>query len=452
MMLTQRQIQHIFLRAGFGSSFEQVVQVQGKTKEQIVENLLKAELSELIVSNESEVSMAEFSMLSGREKVAMRKSWKDLTRQLNIKWIQEMATSEKMLGEKMCYFWHDHFACSSNNVFYLEDYFNRIRKHALGNFRDLLNSIAKSPAMLLYLNNQQNKKQAPNENFGREVMELFTLGGDNGYTEFDIREAARAFTGWGVAKTGHYHFRKNMHDFGEKKFLGNTGRFGGEEILEILLQNKKTARFIASKLVEFFFADKNNEILIHKVSDSLYNSNYDIKSALKVLFCSEEFFNPTCIGNKIKSPIELIAGIQRMVRVTIESEQTLVYMQKVLGQKLFFPPNVAGWNNGRSWIDNNTLAFRLQLPNYLFKAATINYIPDESADMFDQFKLRGGLKQLQAKLNMEKLEEEFKKASNSEFLEFFIQPLNMRASPIVSKNPLLNGITNLTILPEFQLC
>ncbi len=451
-MLTQKQIQHLSLRAGFGEPYADVKAKANKPLSILVDDLLNEKMVPISVTGKSKVSMSGFSAMTSSDKIAMRKLWRESIKDLNISWIRTMVTNKSNLREKMGIFWHDHFACSSNNIFYLESYLTTLRKHALGNFRDLLHAIAKEPAMLLYLNNQQNKKRAPNENFAREVMELFTLGRDKDYDEDDIREVARAFTGWGVTKDGKFKVRNHLHDNDEKVVFGKKGNFGGSEVLDMLLENKNTAIYLAGKLVKFFVSEKGDKQLASEVGAILYKNNYEIKPALKHLFTSDKFMDPKNIGKMIKSPIELIVGLQRMGRVVINSPQSLIYMQKMLGQKLFYPPNVAGWHSGQAWIDNATLSFRLQLPRYVFLAGTLDLIPSESADMFDQLKLRGGLKKLEAKVDQHLLEQDFARSSDTEMVDFFIQPSGNDNLYHTIKSSILKNTANLTAKPAFQLC
>src|SRR5262249_34193319 len=196
------------------------------------------------------------------------------------------------------------------NIFYQQGLLDVIRRNALGNFGDLLKEVSKSAAMLFFLNNQQNRKDHPNENFAREVMELFTMGRGN-YTEQDIKEAARAFTGWGANAGGEFVFRKFQHDTGEKTVLGKSGNFDGDNIIDILIENKQTARFITRKIYRYFVNDEVNEAIVDKLANKFYQSNYDISELMKEIFSSDWFYDPKNIGSRIKSPVELIVGIRR---------------------------------------------------------------------------------------------------------------------------------------------
>lgn len=290
--------------------------------------------------------------------------------QLNIAWLNEMINSPAQLREKMAFFWHGHFACRSTNLFFNQKLLQTIRKNALGSFAVLLKEVSQSAAMLQFLNNQQNKKNAPNENFAREVMELFTMGRGN-YTEKDIKEAARAFTGWTADAKGEFVFRKNNHDTGSKTFLNKTGNFTGDDALNIIISQKQTAKFITAKIYRYFVNEIENPQDIDWLAKRFYESNYDISGLLNDIYNSKWFYDSANIGTKIKSPIELIVGVQRMLPVQLKNE-LLLNFEKILGQQLFYPPNVAGWPGGKNWIDSTTLMTRMRMPKIWFNEDILN--------------------------------------------------------------------------------
>jgi uncharacterized protein (DUF1800 family) len=234
--------------------------------------------------------------------------------------------------------------------------------------------------MLQYLNNQQNKKSHPNENFAREVMELFTMGRGN-YTENDIKEAARAFTGWGYNLQGEFVFRRNQHDDGAKTFLGKSGNFNGDDILDMLLQQPQTARYITQKIYRYFVNETPDPTHIAYLSKRFYDNKYDIQKLLTDIFTSDWFYAPQNTGNKIKSPVELLVGIRRFLPLEMDNDNAQLLFQKVLGQILFYPPNVAGWPGGRNWIDSSTLMVRLQIPQVLAAKESIVVRPKNDDDV-----------------------------------------------------------------------
>jgi uncharacterized protein (DUF1800 family) len=287
---------------------------------------------------------------------------------MNTGWLNRMAISPAQLREKLTFFWHGHFACRVRRPDAALQLNNTIRRLALGNFSELLLAVSQEAAMLQFLNNQQNRKQHPNENFAREVMELFTLGRGH-YTEQDVKEAARAFTGWSADAQNRFVFRPKLHDDGPKTFLGHTGNFGGEDILRIILEQPQTAEFITTKLYRFFVNDTPNPAHIRPLAQEFYKSQYDISGLLERLFLADWFYAAPNVGTRIKSPVELLAGMKRSFGVQLADDRPLIVFQKALGQTLFQPPNVAGWPGGRSWIDSSSLLYRLQLPSVLFKNA-----------------------------------------------------------------------------------
>jgi len=281
-----------------------------------------------------------------------------------------MAFSPAQLREKMTLFWHGHFACRVKRPDMALRLHNTIRRLALGKFPDLLLAVSQEPAMLQFLNNQQNRKQRPNENFAREVMELFTLGRGH-YTEADVKEAARAFTGWSFDEAGQFQLRARQHDEGLKTVLGRSGNFRGEDVLRILLEQPQAATFITTKIYRFFVNDRPNPAHIEPLAAAFRQSGYDVADLLERMFSADWFYEPANIGTRIKSPVELLAGIRRSLDVRLDNELPLLGIQKALGQTLFMPPNVAGWPGGRSWIDSSSLLLRLQLPSVLFRNAEL---------------------------------------------------------------------------------
>lgn len=274
------------------------------------------------------------------------------SRRLAFWWMDRMVRTPRPLEEKMTLFWHGHFTSSHEKV---RDYRKMrlqnetLRKGAVGNFGDLLLAVSRDPAMLLYLDAAENVKGAPNENFGREVMELFTMGVGN-YSENDIREAARAFTGW-TNDDLNFVVDEEKHDDGEKTFMGRVGRFRGEDILSIILEQKQTSKYIATKLYTFFVRDDVSDEMSETLGALLRQGNYEIAPFLRTIFLSRDFYGPVSMGSHIKSPTELIVSTYRRLGVAelpgVPDPHTV---GKTLGQVLFDPPTVAGWAQGRAWI------------------------------------------------------------------------------------------------------
>lgn len=247
--------QHLLWRSAFGPMAENAAMLDNMSQKDLWALLVNTSAGPVlqlsVTKNPVDVYGKGMTEMQAMEKLQkspelrkkIRDDSRDNLRDLNLKWVDAMVNSQAQLREKMSLFWHGHFACRIQNGFYQQELLQIIRNHALGNFGDMLKAVSKSAAMLQFLNNQQNRKSHPNENFAREVMELFTLGRGN-YTEDDVKEAARAFTGWGFNLKGEFVFRKFQHDTGSKTFLGRTGNFDGDDILNILLENKQTANYI----------------------------------------------------------------------------------------------------------------------------------------------------------------------------------------------------------------
>ncbi|HEY0732994.1 MAG TPA: DUF1800 domain-containing protein, partial [Chitinophagaceae bacterium] len=392
MSLTnQLKNQHLLWRAGFGPAVEQLGDLSKYTPKQFYKALVKASdkkpvfidvaddyLKGLVMGIEEVGRQARKEMDADQRKMIQQKNRQGV-RNLNMYWMHEMVNTSAQLREKMAFFWHGHFACRNLNVFYQQGLLDIIRRNALGNFGTMLKEVSRSAAMLNFLNNQQNRKDHPNENFAREVMELFTLGRGH-YSENDIKDAARAFTGWGANIQGEFVFRKFQHDFGTKTVLGRTGNFDGEEVLDILLEEKQTAKYLSQKIYKFFVNENLDKEKADWLADRFYKNGYDIAKLLEDIFTSDWFYDEKNIGSKIKSPVELLVGIQRMLPMKLENEEALMVLQRVLGQLLFYPPNVAGWPGGKSWIDSSSLMMRLRIPKLINDVDEMNVSPKADDD------------------------------------------------------------------------
>lgn len=267
-------------------------------------------------------------------------------------WAEQMLTTRHPLRDKLALFWHGHFATNEDKV---RDYrkmllqIETIRANGLGNFRDLLISMAQDPAMLVFLDAGVNTKDSPNENFAREIMELFTMGVGH-YSEQDVQEAARAFTGWNVHNL-KFEVDAEHHDTDDKTFLGRKGAFDGIEIIDIILQQEATANFIAAKLYRYFV---NEDLAVAdeaQLGDLLRSVDYEIDAFLQTLFLSQDFYAPDNVGSRIKGPVELVVSTYRKMGLqTMPGVPDFNITTGSLGQRLLHPPTVAGWSEGRSWI------------------------------------------------------------------------------------------------------
>jgi uncharacterized protein (DUF1800 family) len=391
----QQQLQHLYWRAGFGATPAFIQDERKMSIRQQVKRLLKDSatcvplaLPEQIDRKKELRGLVKEGTLDRTVLKQQIQRQNEQIRDLNVQWLERMASGEGVLREKLAFFWHNHFACRVRNLVAVQQYVNTIRQNALGKFGDLLMAISKEPAMLQFLNNQQNRKNAPNENFAREVMELFTLGRGN-YTEHDIKEAARAFTGWGFTAETEFVFRPRQHDDGSKTIFGKTSDFTGEDVIQLLLAQRQTARFITTKLYRFLVDDQPaTDSITTKRLDTLasqfYENGYDIADLVQTILTADWFYESRYVGTRVKSPVDLLVGMQHALNITFPQKQPLVFVQKTLGQVLFYPPNVAGWPSGRNWIDSSSLLFRMKLPEVILKAAAVAVRPKEDGDVNTQ--------------------------------------------------------------------
>lgn len=479
----QLKNQHLLWRAGFGPMAEEYHQLASATHKSYVNSLFKASAKgpQMIDVADSAVKglvmgVQEASTkkrdLDEMERRRLRQQSRDDIKNLNITWLNEMVNSEQQIREKMSLFWHGHFASRNLNILYQQQLLDVIRQNALGNFGDLLREVSKSAAMINFLNNNQNKKGHPNENFAREVMELFTMGRGN-YTENDIKEAARAFTGWGANISGEFTFRKFQHDDGKKTVLGKTGNFNGDDVLNILLEHKQTATYITRKLYRYFVNDVPDEAHVTWLADRFYQSQYDIKELMKDIFTSDWFYDAKNIGCRIKSPVELIVGIRRALPMKLENEQVQLLLQRLLGQLLFYPPNVAGWPGGKNWIDSSSLMFRLRIPQLIYDNDEVALSPKDDDDqmmgMKDMGKKKGkmgkkGGQMISAAVDWETYLKKFEKVPREKLLGSIAGILIQGAEPVnekiiskyidaSSRESFIKTVTiQLMSTPEYQLC
>jgi uncharacterized protein (DUF1800 family) len=372
-MANLKQIKHLTSRAGFGLSFDDLKAAQSQTVKQAVADLFKASETYQplnVVKGAPDYAMAMKKDRDNRKMLMQIQRQQE--RSINLTWINLMSTSKGQLREKMALFWNNHFACRSKQSIYAQQLVNIQREQALSNFKTMTLAIAKSPAMLQFLNNQQNFKGHPNENFARELMELFTIGRGN-YTEQDVKESARAFTGWGYEQSGEFRFRRAVHDDSRKTFLGKSGNFSGEDIINILMEKKETARFICTKLYRYLVNEIPDTTHVNAMADVFYKAGYEIKPLLEYVFTADWFYEEKNIGNLVKSPVELIVGLNRQFNIVYQRPAILLQFQKVLGQVLLYPPNVAGWPGGRNWIDSSSLMYRIKIPSTLLNGGMIDF-------------------------------------------------------------------------------
>ncbi|HEY1628572.1 MAG TPA: DUF1800 domain-containing protein [Tepidisphaeraceae bacterium] len=300
-------------------------------------------------TDEERKALIQQFMAKNREAMAEVLNW----------WLKRMTAGQYPLHEKLTFFWHGHFTTSARDeraAWLMWTQNETLRRNAAGNFRTFVKEISRDPAMLDYLNNQENRKAHPNENYARELMELFTLGIGN-YTEQDVKEGARAFTGWGHDGE-EFIYRKFDHDNGVKTFFGRSGNFDGDDVIELILQNPACAPYIAKCLLTFFVQDEPDPAICKSLGAVLRENNYDLRPALRTMFASKLFYSSDVIGGQIKSPVQLAVGTMRLLEVDPPVSQQLFAALDQMGQVPFGPPNVKGWPGGRSWINTSTLFVR----------------------------------------------------------------------------------------------
>ena len=362
---------HLYRRAGVGATRDELEAIAGRPYEEIVEDLVNPER---FPDLDDDLLRRFYPHLAAN---------KDNPGVWNGRWIYRMINTKRPLEEKMTLFWHHVFATGwtkSEHTPSMVDHIEMLRANGLANFRTLLIGLSKDPAMIYWLDNSENHGASINENFGRELLELFSMGIGN-YTEDDIKSTARAFTGWTFKQPlplypfGHYGsefvYDPADHDDGEKTFLDHTGNFNGEDIIEIIAKQESTARFISRHLYNFFVADEpqipawsitppQDENAIATLVESFQGSDCDMRSVMRTLFNSD-FFKEARF-RRVKSPAEFVAGTLKLAGAYREPEPGLAAFEGTLiamGQKLMDPPSVEGWHTGREWIDGGTLTERI---------------------------------------------------------------------------------------------
>ncbi len=372
---------HLLNRAGFGATAAEVETVRKKGLEPTVRELVEVSPEAANVPppawatprdiramrmeargpnadpGQRQQKMREIRMMEGDEILDLRR-W----------WLERMMNGPAPLLEKMTLFWHGHFATSVQkvkDVYWMWLQNDTLRRNALGSFATLTKKISRDPAMMIYLDLQQSRKEHPNENWAREFMELFTVGIGN-YSEQDIRESARAFTGYRIdMTTQQFRFAPFQHDNERKNFMGRTGSLGGDEIIDILMQQPACAQFLARKLWRFFVEDDPSPQVVDALASRIRTHNYEMRPVLREILNSEEFFAEPAMRTQIKSPVQFLLQTCKLLNAPLPSPVVAQNAMRQMGQILFAPPNVKGWDGGKAWISTSTLLFRYNFANYL---------------------------------------------------------------------------------------
>ena len=368
---------HLLARTGFGPTDAEVRSYAGMTRNAAVDKLLRETQSvattapPALATDTSPLRPPRREGASEAERKAFVRTQIREGLELRAWWVQEMLTTQSPLTERMTLFWHNHFVSGQPKVRVTRLMYRQnatLRANALGSFDVLLHAIAKDPAMLVYLDSVQNRKGAPNENFAREVMELFTLG-EGHYAEQDIKEAARAFTGWSLDReTGRYVFRPLLHDNGVKTVLGKSGRFDGDAVLDILLARPETAEHVTAKLWREFVSPDLDVAEVRRIAARFRESGYDIRVALAEILTCDPFYASEHRGVLVKSPVELVVGTLRSFDLRPEKALPFAIAAAGMGQNLLSPPNVKGWPGGETWINTTTLLARKQFVDRIARA------------------------------------------------------------------------------------
>ncbi|HEX2887061.1 DUF1800 domain-containing protein [Vineibacter terrae] len=388
------EARHLLSRTGFGPTPSDIAELQGVDYTAAVERVLgkwrpepltpppgwinltppqQREQAERFREEREEKRKAQ----SGPDKpppLANANPIQERARELRNWWVEEMLVTDQPFVERMTLFWHNHFTSSLQKVRFAPAIYRQnllLRRHALGNFATLLHAVAKDPAMLLYLDGAQSKAGQPNENFARELLELFTLG-EGHYTEADIKAAARAFTGWGIDRnTGGFRAYPALHDKGEKTFFGRSGAFGGDDILSMILDKPGVSEWIVGKLWRELVSLTPDPAEVKRLAAIFREARYEMKPLLRAMLLSPAFRDPANRGALIKSPVELVVGTIRLLGLPVPEKTRLVRALQAIGQVPFDPPNVKGWPGGEAWITTNTLLMRQQILRRFVEATTV---------------------------------------------------------------------------------
>ena len=422
-----------------------------------VEALLQEKIVEKPVAVVNSMERGQVSFLDKQEPMMMEQtSEQDLMQTIRNDWIYAMSKDGWDLQERMAYFWHLHFPCVCNSAAATQSYLGTLRKHALGNYRQLVHEIAREPAMIRFLNNQQNRKERPNENFARELMEIFTLG-EGQYQESDVKAAARAFTGWSSTRDDAFRFRPGIHDYGVKTFRGQSGPWDGDDIIRIILDDPAAHRHLADRLYRHFVPPVAHPKRVEQIAKVIEQSDYDMHVTMEYIFTRDYFYSPENRGVQIKSPVELLAHLIKLFSLRFHDDEALTFLQRTLGQVLFDPPNVAGWPGGRSWIDNATLMLRLNLAPFIVKQEGFDHAVVTSLKADSPGRI---IQQLAVDLDLDALKQLFGGVLNDNLQAAVtgallatstdLQVYRSRETKAYDFLDLL--ILRITALPEFQLC
>lgn len=346
-----KRVVHLHRRAGFGATWNQIQRDLQAGPDAAIDRILKS----------ADDNSAEFDSVI--QHVGASAVGSNNPERLKAWWLLRMLTTPCPLREKLTLMWHNHFATSNSkvqNLAAMKRQNEKLYSLGLGDFRDLLKAMAQDPAILVWLDAPSNRKGKPNENLAREIIELFSLGVGN-YSEGDVRQAARALTGWSLSETGEFIFRAEIHDDGSKSILGETGQWTGDDLVRILLKQTAVAERVSWRLCTTFMGEKGvTESNIQSLANHLQSHNLSIRSAVETILRSEAFFAESNIGTKVSDPVDFVVASVRAAEITspLPSTIKLARWTAELGQDLFYPPNVGGWKSGRNWLSTRYIIAR----------------------------------------------------------------------------------------------
>jgi len=484
------QARHLLLRAGFGGTPAQIEAIAALGAERAVDYLVDVEdvsfaapsadafdrdilrpytQAEQAAINEARRRRDENTLaeVRARRQQAQREDRRQM-RRVQLWWLERMIETPRPLEEKLTLFWHGHFATSYRtieNSYHMYQQNQLFRRHALGNFGELLFWIIRDPAMLAYLDNNDSRVGQPNENLARELMELFSLGVGN-YTERDIKEGARALTGY-TFRDDEFVFVENNHDRGRKSILGVAGDLDGDGFVTAILRQPACSRFIARKLYSFFVGqvperfediEPDRRRFIENLAARLLRDRYDLKPTLRRLLLSRHFYHEANVGEKIKSPADLIVGSVRSLRTPVRDLSVLLDAMNLMGQDIMYPPSVKGWDGGRSWINTSTLFVRQNIMNFLLTGKLpVGYDALATTERYDPSPLLEPLAQADpsAARDPERVTEYLLRftlgrspVDARRIISDFVESRGGRLTPDMVTGMLLL----VTALPEYQLC
>jgi len=488
---TNDHARHLLWRAGFGGTPQQIEALGRMEPEKAVDTLLDFErgaafpdpspdefddslmrepteeeraMARAARKGQDEDTLARLRLLREQREAVDRQQIYDMQRW----WLRRMIETPRPLEEKLTLFWHGHFATSYRtieNSWHMFQQNQLFRKHAAGNFGTLLGQIIRDPAMIAYLDNNESRKGRPNENLARELMELFSLG-VGAYSERDIKEGARALTGY-TFEGNEFRFRSDWHDADAKTILGRTGNLDGEDFVQAILAKREAAELISAKLYRFFVGDiplrgvrghQPVQAVLKSLAITLGQANYEVRPMLKRLFLSEHFYEPANRLALTKSPVEVVVGTVRAFATPVRDLSILNDALDLMGQRLFFPPSVKGWDGGRSWVNTSTLFIRQNITNFLLTGRTPEGVdPLARTEAYDPMSLLTAAAEQQAGAERDL------QALASFLVRFALgfEPSPEKRDAIaqyvrglggVSGPNVLKTLALITAMPEYQLC